>query len=809
VPGKFVMPQSLAFATDLVWDFMRREERADGLHSNRSPVLIFIGPRDSGKTQMLYRLRDGLTGLYPCAYLDGEWIVDSTWEMLLLLSLELNQLDKRSEYEALSFPRLTTGAIVITANIVLDPNNAVAREQISDLLAAHRKTKDVLENTIIAITKAATQSLRLYNQDAADIVSPLGELVARYGAEALLGSMAKRNRGRAALFGTGQEWWGRPGPGHGGDPIGRLVGLRRDADWARARPLESTADAAYQQVSARPTDPQSSAYPSDQKDSAGAAEARGSADAARKPGNREARARVTGLLWAAFLADLRGNFDDSKRAVNWTRNCVVLLDNADNAVPRLFLTELINERDKRSHDEPDPLTVVVTSRGGLIQPVRLGGLTPLAQAGWENYRRRQVPEAGKWWYPIGLPAIDWLETNDQVATLELADTDPRVLTTAVYALAGGHIGATRTLVAALAEQSLADREIDMAALLTGPEPQTLQVGTRTTEQAILDTLLTSLSRENHASAEGQAAAEDLASCAAARHREAALRLSSEHWLMEQFPGDVGEESAIFTAEFWRPDPAGVPAFLYPVLRRLLLRRLAARKPNEPGADSSPDQRHMAATWTRVHAWLRHRARLDGKKEAVLYHTLALTGTPATEIAQIVQEMAHWERAGQKAPTATDDVPAAVDLEYAAPLEYVTRQLAARLATTDAQKWLNLVSHVTAAPNRLDHTRALRDQVRELTSWASQSERPVGPVARYVARSWLGADPLSAPHWRQLLREMAKELELFAENSNDAGLAVLRDEADRYREIAEDWREVAEFWMTRVKLADEANRRTDR
>ena len=305
-----MLPQSLVSATDLVWNFMRREERADGLHSTRTPVLIFTGPRESGKTQVLYRFRDRLAGIYPCAYIDGEWFMDSTWDMLLLLSLELNQLAKRSEYETLSFPRFTTGAIVITANLTLAPDNAVARQQIIDLLAAHRKTKDVLENTITVIAKAAGQSLAHYNQVAGEIASAITDLVARYGAQALLGSMARKRSGRAALFGTGQEWWGHQGPGHGRDPFDKLVALRRDADRGRARPREATADADTQ----------------------------GSADAAYQPGNREARVRVTRLLWAAFLADLRENFADRKRAVNWTRNCVVLLDHADTAVTRLQLT---------------------------------------------------------------------------------------------------------------------------------------------------------------------------------------------------------------------------------------------------------------------------------------------------------------------------------------------------------------------------------------------------------------------------------------------------------------------------------------
>jgi hypothetical protein len=462
--------------------------------------------------------------------------------------------------------------------------------------------------------------------------------------------------------------------------------------------------------------------------------------------------------------------------VNWTRNCVVLLDNAETAVARLFLTELANERDKRSRDQPDPLTVVVTSRGGLVQPVRLGGLTPLADASWQHYLERPVPEAGKWWYPIALPGIDWHETGQQLATLELAAADTGQLTTAVHALAGGHLGATRTFVAALAEQPLADGELNTAALLAAPEPATFAAGQRTVYRAMLESLLASLDPAN------PAAVDDLATCAAARHREAARRLATEPMLMRQLPSE--EEGAIFTSEFWSPDPAGVPAFLYPVLRRLLLWRLASRQPGD------------MATWTQVHAWLRHRARMDGKQEAELYHTLALTGSPLREITEAVAE--------------DDSDP----LLQVPPLEYVARQLADRLPHSGAQEWLSLVASVTAAPNRLGHAQAPRDYVRALAAWATRDE-PVGAVARYVVRSWIGADPLSAPHWRQLLREMAKELELLAPHSDDVGLTLLRDEAERYREITgyreseADWQGVAGFWMTRIRMADEANRRADR
>lgn len=748
MPGEFKLPPSLAAATDLIFDFMRRPEGADGLHSIRTPVLLFTGPRGTGKTQVLYKHRDRAAGTYPCAYLDGEWPLASSWDMLLLLAFELKQLSKDSEYTALTFPRLTAGEIVITADL----DRAAAREQISDLLAAARKTKGLLENTVAALAGGLAQSLGAMsrNQVAADIAATMADLVGKYAAEALLGSMAKRNSGRAALFGPGLEWWGNQGRGFGDDPIDRLVTLRQDADRARSRPRE------------------------------------GATDATELQGNREARARVTGQLWAAFLADLRASFADRKHAVNWTRNCVVLLDNAETEVARLFLTELVNERDRRSREQPDPLTVAVTSRGGLIQPVRLGGLTPLADASWQHYLERPVPEAGKWWYPIALPGIDWQETGEQLAALELPAGNTGQLTTAVHALAGGHFGATRTLVAALAEQPLAAGELNPSALLAAPEPATFASRQRTVQEAMLEALLASLDLAN------QEAVDDLATCAAARHREAARRLSTEPSLMRQLPseeeGVAGEETAIFTSEFWCPDPAGTPAFLYPVLRRLLLRRLAARQPDGTGD---------AANWAHVHAWLRHRARADGKQGAELYHTLTLAGTSPPEIAAAV---------GEDPSDPLLQVP---------PQEYVARQLADRLPGSGAQEWLSLVACVTAAPNRLDHAQVPRDHVRALTSWAARDEPHVRAVARYVVRSWIGADPLSAPHWWQLLREMAKELEFFAPHSNDAGLTVLRDEADRYREITgyreseANWREVARFWMARVRTADGANRSADR
>src|SRR5580698_8937992 len=83
VPGEFELPPSLVAATDLIFDFMRRPESAGALRNVRTPVLLFSGPRGTGKTQVLYKHRDRLAGTYPCAYIDGEWQLESSWDMLL------------------------------------------------------------------------------------------------------------------------------------------------------------------------------------------------------------------------------------------------------------------------------------------------------------------------------------------------------------------------------------------------------------------------------------------------------------------------------------------------------------------------------------------------------------------------------------------------------------------------------------------------------------------------------------------------------------------------------------------------------
>ena len=71
---------------------------------------------------------------------------------------------------------------------------------------------------------------------------------------------------------------------------------------------------------------------------------------------------VSALLWAAFLCNLRDDFQAGRDAADWPLNCVILVDNADVTGDSSFLDELITARRRHaapSIADPDPLTVLV------------------------------------------------------------------------------------------------------------------------------------------------------------------------------------------------------------------------------------------------------------------------------------------------------------------------------------------------------------------------------------------------------------------------------------------------------------------
>jgi energy-coupling factor transporter ATP-binding protein EcfA2 len=749
VPSEFTQPGN-SVGVMLVRDFMAREELAARFRNIRTPILLFTGVRGSGKTTLLTGL-EGLLAKEKLSYsrVDGEWPLDSSRYVLSLIAFDLSRRSGGGDTgrwfgqgdDKLSFPRLMTGEIVLAADVALDLTDPRgAPQRVKAVLAAHERTQAVLEDTVTTILHGAVESLQALGP-ATGIVKAVADLAGKYGTRYLLGKLAETRRGRAVLLGKGLEWWGDQDRDLRRDAVEELIDLRLAADRARAR------------QQARGRRQRGDENDDDEED-----------DAWQRADDTDAR-RVTQLLWEAFLADLRENYADPMRAGEWPRNCVLLLDNADTPVARTFLQELVNAREERGGGEADPLTVVATSRGGLVRPMRLAGLTPLAAASVTDYRDRGATGTAVWWYPVQLSPLTWTQTRDMVGALRLPGVDVEALSTAVHAFTAGLPQATGLLLAAMNDELEAARDLDLSALLGAAAPGRLS-SNRTVEQVLLDRMLARLGTRD------EAPAGDLATCAAARHREAALRLATDCELMEALPR---EETAIFAAEFWQPDPSGGPSVLHPMLRSLLLRRLAERG---PGA---------RASWARVHLWLRDRAAQEGQQDVALYHTLALASTPSGELTELLRQAGAEE--------------GSTPLAHAEPLEYVARQLAESLGSSRARTWLRRVARVTAAPRRLGAVRTPRPVINELTAWAGLRELPIAPVARYVACSWLGADPLSAPHWRWLLNMMAGELGQIAPYGDDEGLSVLRGEAERYRDCAGGgWQEVLDFWVPRARPA---------
>lgn len=421
------------------------------------------------------------------------------------------------------------------------------------------------------------------------------------------------------------------------------------------------------------------------------------------------RQLVAELLWAAFLADLHADFADHP---DWDLNCAVLLDNADG--PEGFLDELSQARETRraAHHSDAPLTMIATSRGVLPDHVLARGAeaVPLRDAGIADYQQRcAAGEVERGWYPVLLPDLTEPETRNLVAAKGVV-TDSRV-TPVLYEFTGGHPGATYTIIEALRDSP---DPADLASVLaTAPD------ASRSGQLAVGERLVRAL-----ANGLSEGALKDLTKCAAARDMTDANMLPANSDLLT---GPRTAQDDIFARELWVGGPTdGSGArtnVMLPVLRQLLLQRLAARP----------------ADWRAVHNWLKGASNEAGP----WYYALAL---------------------GE--------------------VEEVTRQLSARLlpqmTEDDAIDWLEQLDVLTAAP------RAGSDEgsagIPELVSWADARDLPIAAVGALVAARWLLANSLSAHHRPGLYAEVAASLDAVAPFAG-AGRMMFRAEAQKHRRLA--------------------------
>lgn len=437
---------------------------------------------------------------------------------------------------------------------------------------------------------------------------------------------------------------------------------------------------------------------------------------------RGAGSRVAELLCEAFLADLR----DCPRRVRALQTPLLLLDNVDTAAGRTFL-RLLRDAVPELRRGEEPLTIVVTCNNKI--PEMAEGKSALLKDG-----TAAPPDAPPTWLRYRLPNL----TRADVQTLmdRASDHGPadRRLVRLVHEFTDGHPQAAGLLAGVAG--GLPRPAASVGELLTEPVPDVDGLPQPHAEQRLLRRLLPV----------EEANVDAFASCAAARGRADGLWLSYQTDLV-----DAACAAGVREAAPW--DPGGWAGAA--VLRRLLLRRLAARP------------REHAADWSAVHQRLGDRCRQRGDTAGELYHRLAV-----------------------------DD------------LGSVAAELAGRLGEEPGPTWLELLREVARAPlapvagglRPVD----LYDSVLRSAS-ATSLDTTSEQVAHLLAALRITADPACGVARTFLLTQIATALEEVArdervQRSTDL-LVALNDAASEYRQQAEWWAEGRGLAMSPVSRAE--------
>jgi hypothetical protein len=611
--------------------------------TKRCPVLVFEAPAGGGKTALLDATAGLLHQRVPYAYLDLTQTNSgngATFGVPQLLSALAFELAHRCRrYGRLRFPRLVVGLLAM--GLDLDVNErAAARRQVTDALKKHRR----LDEASLLLQKTAGRALQLVvrQQIPDDLVETAATLLVNGAVRWVPG----------LTLGRYLNWYGHQDRKLPDDPIDTLVDVNR---WARS------------------------------------------------PAGSAARYRLDVLLAAAFLADLRHDFADSRRADERSLNCVVLLDDADaEPGPRLLEVLVQARRDDLDHgcDPPDPLTVVAASRGALLTGVDRADQATFSTGFPINRGVRPVMSpvrsgnrAQAQWLRYPLPSLTVNEVYP-MATALVPDGDRR-LATMVHQLTAGHPAATRIV-------------LDAIAAAPGPWhslAEILQAGRNgsTVEERLLRLLLDDASDD---------VVEDLVTCSPARTRHGAVEFAVRH-------GHLLAASRLTEAELRVSPMWGIGNGTQPsMLRRLLLRRLAARTDG-------------AATWSAVHSRLRERSR----------HRRQTTRNPEEAAQARIDELSYALAEGD--------------------VEFVVRELARGLESVPESTWFELLEAVTSVPGLMDPYTDSIVQARSLTEWVDPHDAELACVAGLVARLWIAADPYRGSDRRTLHRQLARDYDDLA------------------------------------------------
>ncbi|MGH3663043.1 MAG: hypothetical protein ACRDTQ_14435 [Micromonosporaceae bacterium] len=427
-------------------------------------------------------------------------------------------------------------------------------------------------------------------------------------------------------------------------------------------------------------------------------------------GNRKLRDE---LLCEAFLADLR----HCPQRVRRLLSPVILLDDVDTEAGRVFLRRLVEARPSLARrDLAEPLTVVATSNGRLLETVE----APVAPV-LDLLKTDQKPsDPAPMWLVYRLPALSRTDIEDAMtgASGSSQSVDSR-LARLIHLFTAGHPEAAATLArVASARPSPAG---GVGELLSLPAPDR-DPGDPATVQ---DVLLRRLLDTGEGPWDDRVAA--FATCAAARTEAEMLQLASGNGL-----ADSSWASELQRLRLWDSD--GEPGAV--VLRRLLLRRLAARP------------RDGNANWSAVHQRLLAHARRHDRQDLLgeLYHRLA-----DGDLVNVAGELLRMVR------------------------------------ERPARDWLQLLHAVVEAPCGEPDQPGLAPHARFHGLVAGQQDGPpdTASAVRLVAALWIVTDPRNGPERRFLHKTIAQELRSLAQLS-PSGLVELFREAEEHDKQAKLW-----------------------
>lgn len=454
----------------------------------------------------------------------------------------------------------------------------------------------------------------------------------------------------------------------------------------------------------------------------------------------DASRKVDKTLCAAFLADLRTDFNDSRILHGQrTTNCLLLVDNAEVPVGRRFL-EIFDEcrRESVTRDEShDPVVVVAFQRGrpnrNVGEPVRAIDVRPPDDTSKDDHPN--------WWYPVRLTSLG----HDDVHAMTKSSVLGKVRRDAelIHALTDGHPEATARLSTVLSvfgssrfdPRHLLDAELPKSRELPDDWPGPTGDTGATVEDLLLRQAFPSELEDGQDGVTGSAVLNAMALCAITpglRQGACQAALKFLGW-----PGIAVEDARErLIQSMWADEPADAsPPRLHPLARLLLVRWLA----------------RDAKTWREVHeGYVNHYIRDPRDAPLLNHHRLALVETP-----QMGQQLA--------------TVVSYLEEEY----ERCT-----------APEWLRVLDTVTGAPNRIRET---HHPITFITAIAGKEEsgdrRRV--ITRLTVARWLYNDRCFDPS-HKLAKLVADEyFRLGKLKSSDD--EVFFTESTRYSRAGDEWK----------------------